>query len=121
MVDKSKDILPGPDEPGANGVFGRLAQLYGCTKKVELGRVLGMQLKAIWAAIDRERIPYRHIVDKIPPEKWAYVFKGSEAGLPARPSEVGTDPIASAIKTLIDSGAYDVRPRPPGEAEPRTP
>ena len=68
--------MPSPEEPGAAGVFGRLAQLYACKSKADLGRVLGMQLKAIWAAMERGGVPYPQIVDKCPPEDWPYIFHG---------------------------------------------
>lgn len=88
--------MPGPDEPGAMGVFGRLALVTGSKSKAELGRALGMQLKAIWAAMDREKPPYPHIVDRIPPGEWEYVFTG-------RRSSVAL-PLQEAIKAVEAAG-----------------
>lgn len=38
-----------------------------------------MSLKSVWAAIDRESIPYPQIVDKLPPADWEFIFRGERS------------------------------------------
>lgn len=56
-----------------------MAQITGAKTKAELGRALGMELKAIWAAMKRGGVPYPQIVDKIPPADWEYIFRGTRS------------------------------------------
>lgn len=112
-MDKSTDILPGPDEPGAMGVFGRLAQVTGAKTKAELGRALGMELKAIWAAMKRQGVPYPQIVDKIHPKEWEYVFHGRRSSY-ALPLAEAIKAVEAAGLAVISRSAIPAPAAPPG-------
>ena len=86
-----------------------MAQVTGAKTKAELGRALGMNLKAIWAAMDRKRVPYPHIVDKIPPREWEYVFTGRRASVALSHPEM--------MQALVDAG-YRVERAPRAEGPP---
>jgi hypothetical protein len=100
MGDKSTGVFLPIEGQGAKPILGRIAHLYGCKTKADLGRVLGMSLKSIWAAIERESVPYPQIVDKCPPSDWEFIFTGR------RPPERSEGPITfdAAMEYLASLG-----------------
>jgi hypothetical protein len=98
MGDKSTGLFLPVEGQGANAILGRVALLYGCKTKADLGRTLGMSLKSIWAAIERESVPYPQIVDKCRPADWEFIFTGRRPAASAEPS------LPDMILRVINSG-----------------